>query len=63
MKKCDEASLSIISAGRALLVKMLIILEPLCAFGSNFESIMYFNTVQYWYANSDEASSSIILAD
>ena len=28
MKKCDEASLSIILAGRTLLVKMLITLEP-----------------------------------
>ena len=36
MKKGDEASPIIISAGRALLVKLLITLEPCCAFGSNF---------------------------
>ena len=36
MKKCDEASQSIILAGRALLVKMLIALEPGGIFGSNF---------------------------
>ena len=36
MKKCDEASLSIIFAGRALMVKMLITLETHGIFGSNF---------------------------
>ena len=35
MKKGDEASLSIILAGRALLVKMLITLETHGIFGSN----------------------------
>ena len=35
-KKCDETSLSIIFAGRALMVKMLITLEPHGIFGSNF---------------------------
>ena len=40
----DEASPSIILAGLALLVKMLIILEPCGSFGSNF--LMYFNIVQ-----------------
>ena len=35
-KKCDEASLSIILAGQALLVKMLITLEPHGIFGSKF---------------------------
>ena len=35
MKKCDEASPSIILAGRALLVEMLITLEPDGIFGSN----------------------------
>ena len=37
MKKGDEASPSIILADPAILVKMLITLEPCCAFGSNFE--------------------------
>ena len=36
MQKDDEASPSIILAGRALLVKMLITLEPHGIFGSNF---------------------------
>ena len=36
MQKGDEASPSIILAGRALLVKMLITLEPHGIFGSNF---------------------------
>ena len=36
MKKCDEASPSTNLAGRALLVKMLITLEPDGIFGSNF---------------------------
>ena len=36
MKKDDKASPSIILAGRALLVKMLITLEPHGLFGSNF---------------------------
>ena len=40
----DEASPSIILAGLALLVKMLIILEPCGSFGSYF--LMYFNIVQ-----------------
>ena len=37
MKKRDEASPSIILAGRAILVKMLKTLEPRYAFDSNFE--------------------------
>ena len=36
MQKSDEASPSIILAGRAILVKMLITLEPHGIFGSNF---------------------------
>ena len=36
MQKGDEASPSIILAGRALLVKMIITLEPHGIFGSNF---------------------------
>ena len=37
MIKVDDSSSSIILAGQALLVKMLISLEPRYAFGSNFE--------------------------
>ena len=37
MEKGDKASPSIILAGRALLVKMLITLEPHGIFGANFE--------------------------
>ena len=36
MKKCDEASPSIFLVGQALLLKMLITLEPNGIFGSNF---------------------------
>ena len=43
MKKCDEASPSIILAGRALLVKMLINLEPDVIFGSNFVYLCILN--------------------
>ena len=41
MKKDDESSPSIILAGRALLVKMLITLEPRYAFGSNYEYFFF----------------------
>ena len=41
MQKGDEASPSIILAGRALLVKMLINLEPHGIFGSDFFILMY----------------------
>ena len=53
MKKGVEASLIIILAGRVLLVKTLITLEPHGIFGSNFE---------YLSILIDEASQSIILA-
>ena len=46
MKKGDEASPSIIFAGRALLVKMLITLEPDGIFGSNFVYFCIFNMAQ-----------------
>ena len=42
MKKGDEASPSIILAGRAILVKMLITLEPRYAFGSNYEYFFFY---------------------
>ena len=58
-EKGDVASLSINEAGRALLVKILISLEPCDAFGSNFEYLCTATGMQ----NGDEASSSIILVD
>ena len=64
MKKGDEASPSIILDGQALLVKMLITLEPRGAFGSNFEylCILTFSS-STGMQNGNEASPSIILAD
>ena len=50
MQKGDEASPSIILAGRALLVKMLITLEPRGAFGSNFEYLCILILPSNWYA-------------
>ena len=50
MKKVDEASPSIILAGRARLVKMLITLEPHGIFGSNFVYLCIFTLPSHWYA-------------
>ena len=58
MQKGDEASLSIILARQALLVKMPRTLEPNGVFGSNFEYLLS----SHWYEKGDEASPSIILA-
>ena len=49
MKKGDEASPSIILAGQALFVKMLIILEPHGIFGSNFAYLCIFTLSSNWY--------------
>ena len=49
MKKCDKASASIIFDGRALLVKMLITLEPHGIFGSNFVYLCIFTLASHWY--------------
>ena len=46
MRNGDEASPSIILAGLALLVKMLITLEMCGSFGSKISLLMYFNIVQ-----------------
>ena len=46
MQNGDEASTSIILAGRALLMKMLITLEPDDIFYLNCVYYMYFNIVQ-----------------
>ena len=59
MKKGDDASPSIILAGRALLVKMLITLEPHV---SNFVHICILTLSSHWYEKGDDPSPSIILA-
>ena len=62
MKKRDEASPSIILAGGALLVKMLITLEPHGIFGSNFVHLCILTLSSHLYEKGDETSPSIILA-
>ena len=62
MQKGDEASPSIIFAGQALLVKMLITLEPHVKFGSHFVYLCILTLSSHWYEKCDEASPSIILA-
>ena len=52
MERGDEASPRINLASQALLVKMLIILEPDGIFGSNFVYLCH------WYEKGDEASHS-----
>ena len=49
MIKDDETSPSIILAGRALLVKMHITIEPRYAFGSNFECFFSFFLFFYFF--------------
>ena len=61
MQKCDEASPSIILAGRALLVKMLITLESHGIFGSNFVFLCILTLSSDWYEKGDEAPPSNIL--
>ena len=71
MKKGDEASPSIILAGRALLVKMLITLEPRYAFGLNYEYFFFLFFFFFFFlilhcpatGMQNEASLRIILAD
>ena len=50
MQNGDEASTSIILAGQALLVKMLITLELCGAFGSNFLYLCISTLSNHWYA-------------
>ena len=57
MQNGDEASPSIILAGQALFVKMLITLEPRGAFGSNV-SLMNSNIVQPLVTRLHRASFS-----
>ena len=61
MQNGDEASPSIVLAGRAL-VKMLITLESHGAFGSKFLFLCILTLSSHWLQNGDEASPSIILA-
>ena len=60
MQNGDEASPSIILVGQALLVKMLIPLEPCGAFGSNFVHLCIQHCSATGMQNGDEASPSII---
>ena len=62
MKTGDEASPSIILAGRDLLVKILKTLEPDGIFGSNFVYFCILTMSSHWYEKSEEASPIIILA-
>ena len=63
MKKCDEASPSIILASRAFLVKMLINLELHGMFGSNFVYLCILTLHSHWYGKKGkEASPTMILA-
>ena len=62
MKKSDKASPIIIFTSRALLVKMLITLEPHGTFGSNFVYLCILTLSSHWYEKDDEASLTIILA-
>ena len=63
MKKDDEASPSIILAGQALLVKLLITLKPHGIFGSNFVYFCILTLSSHKYEKKcDEALPSIILA-
>ena len=48
-EKCDEASPSIILAGRALLLTMHITLEPEGIFGSNFVYLCILTLFSHWY--------------
>ena len=61
-KNDDEALPSIILAGRALLLKMPITLEPHAIFYTNFAYLCMFTLSSHWYEKSDQASSSTILA-
>ena len=62
MKNGDAVSPSIILAGRALLLKMLITLEPRGIFGSNLVYLCFLTLSSHWHPKRDEASPSIILA-
>ena len=50
IKKIDETSPGISLAGQALLAKMLIFLEPHCAFGSDFKYLCISSLSSFWYA-------------
>ena len=50
MQNGDEALSIIVLAGQALLMKMLITLEPCSVFGSNFEYLCILTLSSNWYA-------------
>ena len=59
----DEASTKFILAGRALLVKLLITLEPRALYGSNIDYLCIVTLFSHWCMhNGDEAPLSINLA-
>ena len=60
MQKGDEASPSIILAGQAFLVKMLIPLELCVAFGSTLHTYVFKHCPATGMQNGDEVSPSII---
>ena len=62
MQNRDEASPSIILAGRALLMKMLITLEPCGIFFQILYTIVFQHCPTAGMRNGNEASPSIILA-
>ena len=62
MKKGDKASPSIILAGRALLVKMVITLGPHGIFYLYFVYLCILTLSSHWYEKGDEASLVLILA-
>ena len=50
MQNFDEASQSIVSAGRGVLVKMLITLDPQGILWSNFAYLYMLRLSSHWYA-------------
>ena len=62
MQNGDEASLNIVWAGQALLVKMLITLEPCGIFCSDLYTIVSYYCSTAGMRNGDEASPSIIFS-
>ena len=63
MQNGDKPSPSIIFAGQALLVKMLIPLEPCGAFGSNFVNLCILTLSSHWYAKLCRGCSEHHLSD
>ena len=62
MQNGDEASPSINLAGQAILVKILITLEPHGIFSSNFACLYILHCLETGMQNKDEASPTISAA-